>query len=273
VLDLSSSAAADSWYNTFSTVSIVGAVVGVFATLAVAIATVGLSKAGAAKEMFANERLSENEKETKRAIAASDIAKAELATARANIAAANERVALAEERILSERRLTAKERMRLERIERIVLPRTIDSSVAPVLVQALKDAKLKPICLAVLLDDQEAALYGFAFSRVLQAAGLLAARVDLPAGSNASSLIVIGADEDADKLADLLFQKFQIGQGSRERVPKGLDPSKVDRDLAGLPTDQTCLVIGSNRTAAVQGIPGQPGEGIDEHGGSVPEPQ
>jgi hypothetical protein len=94
----------------------------------------------------------------------------------------------------------------------------------------------------------------------------------LPESSIAPNLIVVGVDDDTDKLADLLFQKFQIGQGWRQRVPKDTDPGAVNVALSGVPKGQTCLVIGSNKDAAFQGASGQPGEGIDRYGGPDPAP-
>jgi len=115
--------------------------------------------------------------------------------------------------------------------------------------------------------DREATMYGLAFLSVLKDAGLLAGTFELPENSAVPNLVVVGVDDDVDKLAELLFQKFQIGQGWRERVTKG-----TKLGILGVPPDQTCLVIGSNRDAAFQGAPGQPGEGTDVHGEPVPAP-
>jgi hypothetical protein len=55
--------------------------------------------------------------------------------------------------------------------------------------------------------------------------------------------------------------------------PSGADPAKFDPDLAGVPTNRNCVVVGSNSDAAYQGSPGQPGEGLDVYGRPVPAPQ
>lgn len=91
---------ANFWYDVFNVILFAGA-------FAVAVGTYGSIKMGAVKERFADERISQNESETKRAIADSDIAKegtfksaeriaelqAESEKARADIAMANARAA------------------------------------------------------------------------------------------------------------------------------------------------------------------------------------
>jgi hypothetical protein len=183
---------------------------------------------------------------------------------------AKEKTARADAYLLAEQRLTARERWRLERLESIVLPRSISGPSN--LVAALKAAGLHPLNLAI-VDDREASSFGIAFMTVLKDAGLLAEVTWLPKESSAPSLLVVGADDEVDRLADLLFQKFQIGQGWRAKIAAGEDPAKSDGSLKGVPAGRDCLVIGSNRDAAFQGAPGQPGEGVDEHGRPVPSPR
>lgn len=105
---------AEFWYDTFNVLLFIGA-------FAVAVGTYGSIKMGSVKERFGDERISANEKETKRAVADSDAAKegtakageriaelnrdtarlsGEAESARAAIAVANERAAKAEERAL-----------------------------------------------------------------------------------------------------------------------------------------------------------------------------
>jgi hypothetical protein len=175
-----------------------------------------------------------------------------------------------EKDVLVERRLTARERLRLERLERIILPRSIDS--APQLVEALKAGGFQPMNIAIVLQ-RESSEYGFSLMSVLKDAGLLGGVAWLPKDSRAPSLLVVAVDDDGPRIADLLWQKFQIGQGWRAKIERGTDPTKSDSSLAGVPTDRNCLVVGSNSEAAFQGSPGQPGEGVDEHGRPVPAPQ
>jgi hypothetical protein len=206
--------------------------------------------------------------------------------ARTNAASANERAAIlaldlenahtetarADAILLGEQRLTARERMRLERLERIVLPRSIDPTIAPQLVEALKAGGFQPINIAIVMQ-RESSAYGFTLMNILNDAGLLAGVAWLPKDSKAPNLLMVTVDADGPRLADLLWQKFQIGQGWRAEIERGADPTKTDGTLAGVPTDRNCLVVGSNSEAAWQGMPGQPGEGRDEHGRPVPAPQ
>ena len=214
----------------------------------------------------------------------SDARQLQLTTALSNAASANERTkvletelekaraetARADANLLGEQRLTARERMRLERLERIVLPRSIGDPQP--IIEALKAAHLQPINLAV-VDQKESSLYGLGWMNVLKEAGLLARFSWLPKDSQAPSLIVVAVDSEGGTIADLLWQKFQIGQGWRTEIARDTDSTKSDGSLAGIPTDHNCLVVGSNAEAAFQNSPGQPGEGLDQYGRPVPAPQ
>ena len=246
----------------------------------VSAATWGVYKTGQIKEKYSDERISANEAETARARAESDVAKSDAAKATehaAKLAVELEQARNAAKQIdanlLHEQRLTANERWRLERLESIVLPRSIDYNSpgkSERLSSALKEANFPHLCLAI-VSDFESISYGLEFKAVLENAGLLVGPVVmLPVDSRAPSFIVVAIDGDRDRLADFLFQKFNMGQGWRANVEKGSDPAKIDPALAGVPTERNCLVIGSNRNAAAQGTKGQAGEGLDEHGRPVP---
>jgi hypothetical protein len=154
---------AEFWYDAFNVILFVGA-------FAVAVGTYGSIKMGAVKERFGDERISTNEKETKRAVADSDIAKAEAAKANEAAASANVEIALAREQtakaqadleiaksearqidanLLREQRLTAQERWRLRHLERAVLPRSQFVDWAR-LEEALKGGGGQPFNIAVL---------------------------------------------------------------------------------------------------------------------------
>lgn len=174
--------------------------------------------------------------------------------------------------LLNEQRITASERTVLARLGSVVLPRSILPDKAKAMVEALKAVGFHPVNVAM-LRERESEMYGVKFAEVLKAAGMLAGTFSLPAGSRAPSLIVVAVDDEGNRLADFLFQKFQIGQGWRAQIAQGSDAAKADPALAGVPTDRNCIVIGSNADAAYQGAPGQPGEGIDQFGRPVPAPQ
>jgi len=195
-----------------------------------------------------------------------------IADAQRETAQIRERAALTEERLLSERRLTANEPWRLERLERVVLPRTLPPEVQARIADGLKASGFHAVNLVV-LPEAETMWFGIAMMQSLQNAGLLAAFSSLPSNSKAPSFIIVAVDDEGDKLSDFFFQQFGIGEGWRAKVPLGSDASKSDPSLASVPTDRNSIVIGSNAGAAFSGARGQPGEGLDVHGEPVPAPQ
>lgn len=217
---------------------------------------------------------------------ASDAREAQLAAALSSAANANERAkalevelekaradtAAADAILLGEQRLTAHERMRLEHLERIVLPRLIQPDAATLMAGALRDAGFHPINIAIMSRAGEARGYGFNLLFVLQAAGMLNKTEMLPRDAEISGVWLLAVDEEGDKLAIFLQQKFQIAVNVLSRVKPGTDASKLQPDFAGVPTDRNCLIVGGN-DAAYQGQPGQPGEGADARGRAAPAPQ
>jgi hypothetical protein len=189
----------------------------------------------------------------------------------AQAADARERAAIIEERLLNERRLTARERWRLERVERAVLPRAMYVNWQA-LVTELKAGNFHPINIALVGRSMEASGFALDLMLAFQQAGVFGRYIDLSAiandprgGAHSSSgaEMIIGSS-DGDRLAQTLWQKFQIGGGSMSAAI--LPPAWVS-----IPTDMNCLVIEENNWAMAPGS-GQPGEGLDEHGGPDPAP-
>jgi hypothetical protein len=173
---------------------------------------------------------------------------------------------------LNERRLTALERWRLERVERAVLPRTLFVDW-PKLVAELKAGHFQPINLAY-VERPEPRVFALALMMAMQQAGVLGKFISLPAVSgelnpwsptSSSGAIIITANPDGNRFAEMLWQKFQIGGG-------GISAAAIPKAWAAIPTDTPCLVIEENNWAMSPGN-GQPGEGIDQHGGPDPAPR
>lgn len=194
------------------------------------------------------------------------------ATATKEAAAIRERAALTEERLLSERRLTANERWRLERVERVVLRRSLYVNW-PVLVAELKAGKFHPINIALVGGSMEASRFALDLTLALQQAAVLGRYIDLssiPPGADgkaqsSSGVTIIFGDSDGDRLGEMLWQKFQIGGG-------GLSATALPAARVSIPTHANCLVVGDSNWAVSPGN-GQRGEGIDQHGETVPAPQ
>jgi hypothetical protein len=194
-------------------------------------------------------------------------AKANEKAAEANEKAERERLAraqveanlrLTDERVLAERRLTARERMRLERLERIALPRTVPRQQWNELVSAL--AGLGPINIAI-LQRSEPMDFGLELSRLFSEAGILGRLIWLSADGRSEGVTTYRVNRNGEEIARVLWQVAGIGGGSIGGSP----PSSQ------IPAGENCLIVGEN-DAAFQGQPGQPGEGLDEHNQPVPMP-
>jgi hypothetical protein len=107
----------------------------------------------------------------------------------------------------------------------------------------------------------------------MQQAGILGSFISLPAISgklnprspnSSSGAIVITADAEGNRFAEMLWQKFQIGGGS-------MSAAAIPEAWTAIPKDTNCLVIEENNWAMSPGN-GQPGEGIDQYGGPNPAP-
>jgi len=259
---------ANLWFDRLNIISSIGAVV-------VAFLVYGAFRMGSIKEKFFDERVSINESATARANAESEKAKASAAIANENAAKANERAnqlaneaaqtreraALTEERLLDERRLTARERWRLERLERAVLPRTLTPEQRETLIPLLRG--LGSINVAA-VNKPEPFYFAQQLMDLFQRAGIMGRLLILPADSNQFGVATYIADANGQRLMDILWQQRIGGQG----IGGGVRPIGLD----SIPTDQNTLIVGEN-DAAFQPGDGQPGEGIDKHGGAVPAPQ
>jgi hypothetical protein len=188
----------------------------------------------------------------------------------AGAADANQRAAQQEAdaaRLLEERRLTANQRWRLERVERAVLPRApyIDFER---LGQELRASPFAPVSFAV-VDEQEPRSLGTALMQSFATAEMVGGYAILPDTGKWRGVQVIAVNSEGDQLSDFLWQRFQIGG-----TTLGLGPAPFAErfpELAGLSAAMNCIVIGENDAASRPGD-GQPGEGIDEHGGPDPAP-
>lgn len=171
-----------------------------------------------------------------------------------------ERADLAEARLLDEQRLTAKERWRLERLERAVLPRGITPAQREALISQLQS--LGPVNVAMSVDA-EPTPYGLQFVEVLKTAHVLGKVLMLPdSGYRQSGVIVYAANEQGHRIADVLRAQG-LASGMITLRALGLEQ---------LPADENTIVVGVNN-AALSGGAGQPGEGLDEHGNPVPAPR
>jgi hypothetical protein len=210
---------------------------------------------GGIRERFANERLSNNEVAT--------------ATAKADAARANERAAeatlklmQADANLLSEQRLTARERMRLERLERAVLPRGLLPQQYSALVPKLKG--LGPINIAI-IERQEPRNFGLQLVQLFQDAGIMGRLLSLPQESQQSGVVMYAADEHGRRAAEILWRNAGIAGAT---LGGGITPV----GLGTIPKNEDTLIVGDN-DAAFQPTPGQPGEGLDERGRPVPAPR
>jgi hypothetical protein len=210
--------------------------------------TFGSIWAGGIRERYADERISKNEADT--------------AAANQRAAEANAQLALTNERVLAERRLTANERSRLSRLEKAVLPRALSPEMTVVLIDALKTGNFKTINVAY-VDKPEPMLYAMSLMMAFKQAGIMGQFIRFPKNTNQAGVSIWKVNSDGERLAELLWQKFQIGGG----VVAGAVPIGWET----IPRDTNCLVIGENN-AAMQPPDGHPGEGIDEHGVPIPAP-
>lgn len=173
--------------------------------------------------------------------------------------------------LLREQRLTSNERWRLRRIERAVLPRTAFIDMSQLVVN-LKAGHFAPINLAVPSSPAEALSFGLFLRTALDQAGLLKGFVLLSPSTSefvpsaSGGAILLRANDRADRLTEMLWQKYGIASASDGFLPHSMPP-----EWASIPQDENCLVVLENG-AAMGGSPGQDGEGLNEHGRLVPPP-
>jgi len=179
--------------------------------------------------------------------------------------------ARADANLLSEQRLTAAERWRLERVERAGLPRSGYVNWDE-LVAALKEERLQSINVAI-VGGFEAKQFGLSLEMALTRAGMMGREVEPPTDpktlrflpDSSTGVTVLVANPEGEKLAELLWRKFQIGGGSMSLVA-------LLQVWPDLPRDVNCLLVRDSGWAMAPGS-GQPGEGIDQYGRPVPAPQ
>ena len=149
------------------------------------------------------------------------------ATLEKEAAETRERAAITEERLLNERRLTARERWRLERVERAVLPRTqlVDW---PKLVAELKAGHFPAMNLAY-VNRPEPRSFALALMMAMREASVPVKLIELPPISgelnprspfSSSGGTMVIADPEGDRLGQMLWQKFQIGGGGTSILPE-----------------------------------------------------
>jgi hypothetical protein len=190
-------------------------------------------------------------------------------TAHQNLQAARlqQQTAVTEERLLNERRLTANERWRLERVERAVLPRSHFVNW-PKLAEMLKSGQFPPVNVAY-VSRPEAGEFAMDLAAALQSAGMLRGLIPLPSnaegsGWSSTGVLIVAADSDGQRLAELLWRQFEIGGGSASAA-------FAAKMIAGMPADSNTIFVGENNSTLAPGR-GQPGEGLDRYGGPDPAP-
>jgi hypothetical protein len=189
-------------------------------------------------------------------------ANADAERARAEAAAARERLALTDERLLHERRLNARDRSRLEFLERAVLPRTITEPQWNALVASLKGS-IATLNIAI-LDKPEPMRFGLELNRLLGAAEILTRPIFVPPSCPMYGVRIYRVTEAAERVGQILWQTAAFCSGSTGMIPEEL--------RHWIRAGEDCLLIGEN-DAAMHGRPGYPGDGIDEHGEEIPNPQ
>lgn len=175
--------------------------------------------------------------------------------------------ALTEERLLSERRLTATERWRLERVEHAALGRITFFDFNR-LAAELKAAHFGPVNL-VIVNRPEPRAFGFALMDVLQQAGMAGPFLLVPENGEFAGLMVAVQNDEGQRLQNLLWTKFKAAGNTI--LPTGRPISERYPELAALPKGTNSLIVGEN-DAGLQPGDGQPGEGLDQHDGADPAP-
>lgn len=222
MLDVSSSLA-DSLFGWANVVLIVGAAL-------VLIGTIGSIKLAAVREHFSDVRISDNERETKTAIAESDVAKAD--AAKANVLAAELEKAAADARLET------------EKLKSVVAWRTI-SLENQAAIEKVLSAKPGSVNLRWQDGDPEALFLAIQISSVLgRAAWQVAPGSFKPANSILFGIVlppVSGADADA------LREALMAGHVSFSSIPVSQDGASFNvSNIGGAPF----LMIGSRLPVA-----------------------
>jgi hypothetical protein len=174
---------------------------------------------------------------------------------------------LTEERLLNERRLTANERWRLERVEHAALARTTFFDFKR-LIAELKAGHFSPTNIVV-VNRPEPRAFALALNDALQEAQMAGAFLIIPDNGNFSGVQVATENNEGHRLQQLLWNRFRIA-GS-PLLPTLRPIAARFPELAPLPVGTNSIIVGEN-DAALQPGAGQHGEGMDGHGGPDPAP-
>jgi hypothetical protein len=167
---------------------------------------------------------------------------------------------LTDQALLLEQRLTANYRWRFERIEKAVLPRSLDSRHRHIAVERLRG--LGAINVAT-LTELESLMFGGQIKALLEEAGVFGKMIALPMGSRHYGTMMYSTDANGGKAAKALWETLGICGGTAGMLPLGTE---------GVPPQENCILVGVNDGALQPGA-GQPGEGLDEHGRPIPQPR
>ena len=168
---------------------------------------------------------------------------------------------LTDEFLLAERRSTANDRWRLDRVERIVYPRSISQEQWSALVSALR-GKAKTFSIWF-VDKTEPMNFAAQLWQLFREAGIQTNFTALPRNSNQLGVATWVTSDEGEEVASILWKTAKIGGGTFGVRPIGLE---------FLPANENCLIVGEN-DAALQPADGQAGEGIDAHGVPLPPRQ
>jgi hypothetical protein len=166
--------------------------------------------------------------------------------------------------LLNEQRITSRERMALNWLERAVAPRNVDVNRSA-LVQSLKDKGLGNINIAY-IDKIEPESLATQMKNIFLAAGIMGNMFKLPSGTAAFGSEMYAPTPNGMRASEIIWDVTRM---SPTRIG-GNGPSGLRRPgWESLPEGENTLVIGEN-DAAFQSMGGQAGEGIDENGRPLP---
>jgi hypothetical protein len=170
---------------------------------AVLAGTIGAIVTSSVRERFADERLSSNEAETRRATADSDVAKRDSETARANAAAANERAALLEKDAAQLRLALEAAKEETERISQGVSSRHVLPAQRALIAAALRDKSFSISIVTWSAGEPEVSAYR---DELANAFGILG--VSVQTGDNAVTPPQVGllVIDEPDRSASLAAQ-------------------------------------------------------------------
>jgi hypothetical protein len=189
---------AEFWYDAFNVLLFLGA-------FAVAVGTYGSIRMGYVKERFSDERMSANEKETKRAVAESDKANATLGLAQADIVKANAEIAIAHATAKALEKEVEQARAEQERLKAIAAWRRITRQQYDTLLANLKGHSISLFMVSTVTSDPEAIQY---FDDIVNT--LTDAKVELKIkATNMTRAAGLGVSDDDFPGKDILKRAFE----------------------------------------------------------------